>query len=90
MQGTLERLRLLEWLNFLSSEMRQGLRSFVRGSPTAEVDRARSRLEKHFAWIDLQLFAKPLLLGRNYSVDNIYLWVSPTGPRPRGATAFST
>jgi glutathione S-transferase len=75
MQGTLERLRLLEWLNFLSSEMHQGLGSFVRASPKAEVDRTRSRLEKGFAWIDLQLSAKPFLLGRDYSVADIYLWV---------------
>jgi len=74
-RGTLERFRLIEWLNFLSSEMHQGVKSLVRANLTEEIDRARLRLEKRFAWIDLQLFARPFLLGRNYSVADIYLWV---------------
>jgi glutathione S-transferase len=75
MPGTLARFRLFEWLNFLSSEMHPSLRSLVGASSMAEVNRAQSRLEKHFAWINVQLSAKPYLLGQDYSIADIYLWV---------------
>ncbi len=74
-QGTPDRLRLVEWLNFLSSELHQGLALLARTGPSFQFDHVRAKLFKQFAWIDMQLSAKPYLSGSHYSVADIYLWV---------------
>jgi glutathione S-transferase len=74
-QGTPGRLRLVEWLSFLATEMHQGLRSLERTSSIVDQAWLGSRLEKRTAWIELQLSSKPFLMGNNYSVADIYLWV---------------
>jgi glutathione S-transferase len=68
-------LRLGEWLNFLASDLHQGLRSLDTLQTTAAAAmRLRLRLLKYFAWVDVQLSTTPFLM-EDYSVADIYLWV---------------
>lgn len=78
--GTMERLRLFEWLSFLATEMHGCIRcAGVQAPKTADWTNA---LEKQFAWIDLQLVYKPFLMGGCYTVADIYLWVMSNWMRP--------
>jgi glutathione S-transferase len=78
-QGTIERYRLQEWLNFLASEIHKGFVPLIYGAKSDRfkdyIGLARPKLRKAFAWIDVQLATAPYLLGRTYSVADIYLWV---------------
>jgi glutathione S-transferase len=72
--GTLERYRLQEWLNFISAEVHKGFSPLW--NPSAGVEEkagAQQRLERRFAWLDTQLAGKEYLLG-GFSVADAYLF----------------
>src|SRR5690242_6885264 len=54
--GSIERYRLLEWLNFLSTEIHKGFIPLLYAVAAGKwVDTARPKLESRFGWIDRQL-----------------------------------
>lgn len=73
--GTLERYRLQEWLNFLSSEIHKGfiplLYVVLAGKYVAT---AKPKLEKRYAWINEQLANRPYLMGDTYTIADAYLY----------------
>ncbi|MEY4752475.1 MAG: hypothetical protein RJA44_150 [Pseudomonadota bacterium] len=74
--GTLERYRLLEWLNFITSELHKGFSPlFAPGTPDDFKPLIRERLQQRFAYVDAQLASSEYLLGANYTVADIYLYV---------------
>jgi glutathione S-transferase len=73
--GTLARYRLLEWLNFLTSEIHKGFIPLLYANAAGKyVDTARPKLEKRYEWIDQQLIDRPFLMGENFSVADAYLF----------------
>ncbi len=71
--GTLERYRLQEWLNFISSELhKQFSPLFNPQAPDAYKEIARANLNKRFATLNEQLAKTPYLLGDTYSVADGY------------------
>jgi glutathione S-transferase len=73
--GTLERYRLLEWLNFLTSEVHKGFIPLLYAIAAGNyVDTARPKLEKRYKWIDQQLEGKTFLMGKDFSVADAYLF----------------
>jgi glutathione S-transferase len=73
--GTLERYRLQEWLNFLTSEIHKTLGTLFDKSITAEFRAATlDRLGKKFTWIEKQLGTKHYLTGDKFSVADAYLF----------------
>jgi glutathione S-transferase len=73
--GTLERYRLLEWLNFLTSEVHKGFIPLLYAVAAGKyVDTARPKLEKRYEWIDRQLGGKSFLMGDDFTIADAYLF----------------
>lgn len=73
--GTLERYRLQEWLNFISTEVhKQFSPLFAPNTPDATKEAQRERLAGRFEWLSKQLASKDYLLGKAFSVADAYLF----------------
>ncbi len=82
--GTLERYRLQEWLNFLTSEVhKQFTPLFKPNTPDEYKKIAKENLANRFKWLDQQLAGKDYLTGKSFSVADAYAfvllgWTKPT------------
>ena len=73
--GTMERYRLMEWLNFLTSEIHKGFTPLFKAEATAEVKAfTQSRLEKVLDWANQQLGDRTYLTGDAFTVADAYLF----------------
>ncbi len=71
----MERYRLQEWLNFITSELHKGMGTFFNPALTPEWRKAASdRLELRCGWLAKQLDGKPYLMGDKFSVADAYLY----------------
>jgi glutathione S-transferase len=83
--GTMERYRLQEWLNFLSTEVHKQFSPLFNPEASEDWKRAvRANLTRRFEWLAPQLKARPYLMGERFSVADAYLftllnWCSFTG-----------
>jgi glutathione S-transferase len=83
--GTMARYRLMEWLNFITSELHKGFSPlFTPGMPEEAKAMARARLSDRLAWVDAQLATKPFLLGEHFSVADGYLFTVLNWPQHVG------
>ena len=74
--GTLERYRLLEWLNYITSEIHKSFSPLF--NPTADPkvkEFTIQNLEKKFDWLNKQLAGKQYLTGDTFTVADAYLFV---------------
>ncbi|WP_280171611.1 glutathione transferase GstA [Agrobacterium pusense] len=73
--GTLERARLQEWLNFVTSEIHAGSSPlFNRGLPETVRDAFRKKLTRRFDFIEAGLAAQEYLTGSRFTVADAYLF----------------
>jgi glutathione S-transferase len=73
--GTLARYRLMEWLNFITSELHKGYSPlFNPATPDAYKAMARERLSGRLAWVDGQLAGQSYLMGDTFTVADAYLF----------------
>lgn len=73
--GTMARYRLMEWLNFITSELHKGFSPlFTPGTPEEARTMARAKLGEKLAWVDQQLAGKNYLLGDDFTVADGYLF----------------
>lgn len=74
--GTLERVRVQEWLNFVTSELHKSFSPLFRPTtPDAYKDITRQNLSKRLDWVEKQLEGKPYLTGDKFTVADGYLFV---------------
>ena len=74
--GSLERYRLQEWLNFLTSEIHKSFSPLFKPNTPEEYKRiAKENLATRFDWLDQQLAGKDYLMGKQFSVADAYLFV---------------
>lgn len=75
--GTLQRAKLQSWLNFISSEMQLGCFCplFDRDIPFAAKTIFRRRLESRIAHVEQHLTGNAYLLGDDFSIADVYLFV---------------
>ena len=74
--GTLERYKLQEWLNYISTEMHKSFSPLFRpNTPDAYKPIAREAIEAKFAFIDKELAGKDFLTGKKFTVADGYLFV---------------
>lgn len=74
--GTMPRYRMLEWLNFLSSDVHKQFSPLFNPSyPEAAKAINRERIAQRFQWIDGELAGRQYLLGNDFSVADPYLYV---------------
>jgi len=74
--GTMERYRLIEWLNFITTELHKGFSPLFK--PTTPDDYkpiAREQIEQRFDWVNGQLAEKQFLMGDHFTVADGYLFV---------------
>lgn len=73
--GTIERVKLQEWLNFISTEIHKALGSMFNPAQTAEWKAAvTATLAKRLDWLSSQLEGKTWLMGDTFSVADGYLF----------------
>jgi glutathione S-transferase len=73
--GSMERYRLLEWLNFLSAEIHKGFIPLLYAVAAGKwVETAKPKLESRYTWIDRQLAGKRFLMGENFTIADAYLF----------------
>lgn len=73
--GTMERYRLMEWLNFISSEIHKGFGPLWNPKTPEEVRKgAVAQLGKRFDYVVSVLGTKPYLMGDRFTVADAYLF----------------
>jgi glutathione S-transferase len=73
--GTMARYRLMEWLNFITSELHKSFGAFFTpGMPDEAKDVFRARLRQKLQWVDGQLAGKFYLMGDDLTVADAYLF----------------
>ncbi|AWB22225.1 glutathione transferase GstA [Methylobacterium currus] len=73
--GSLDRVRLQEWLNFITSEIHAGPSPlFDRTLPEFVQDALKARLSRRLAVIEAQLANRPYLMGARFTVADAYLF----------------
>ncbi|MBN8488278.1 MAG: glutathione transferase GstA [Burkholderiales bacterium] len=83
--GTMARYRVLEWLNFVTSELHKGFSPLFNPAVPAEAKPVfASRLKERLTWVDSQLAGRSYLTGDSFTIADSYLfvvsnWTAPTG-----------
>ncbi len=73
--GTLARYRLMEWLNFVTSEVHKAFSPLFNPAINEEAKAVyRERLKGRYAYIDAQLAGKQYLMGDTFTVADAYLY----------------
>ena len=73
--GTMERYRVQEWLNFTTSELHKVFAPLFRPTtPDAFKDLSKENLGKRLVWLDKQLAGKQYLMGDTFTVADAYLF----------------
>jgi glutathione S-transferase len=82
--GTLDRAKLQSWLNFISSELQLGCFCpiFDPEIPAAVKAIFRRRLDSRLAHVEQHLVQNAYLLGNDFSIADVYLFVVSNWARP--------
>jgi len=73
--GTFERYKLQEWLNFIATELHKGFSPlFTPGMPEEAKAMAKARLDGRLQWVNGELTGKSYLMGDTFSVADGYLF----------------
>jgi glutathione S-transferase len=73
--GSIERYRVQEWLNFITSELHKSFGPIFRPTtPDAYKTISRENLGKRFDWLDRQLAGRQYLMGDKFTVADAYLF----------------
>ena len=74
--GTIERYQLVEWLNFLGTELHKNFSPLFNPAASDETRAAaRANLENRYGYLDRALADRDYLMGAQFSVADIYLFV---------------
>lgn len=83
--GTMERYRLQEWLNFLTSEIHKSFSPLFKKDAAPEWKAGTmGNVTKRLDWLNKQLEGKTYLLGEQFTIADAYLftllgWARPVG-----------
>ncbi|MBQ0132052.1 MAG: glutathione transferase GstA [Comamonas sp.] len=73
--GTMERYRVLEWLNFIGTELHKTFGPLFNPATPAEYKPvALKALRGRFEWVEQQLAGKTYLMGEQFTVADAYLF----------------
>lgn len=73
--GTMERYKVLEWLNFIGTELHKSFGPlFKPGTPEDYKPAVRQALRGRFEWVEQQLAGKTYLMGETFTVADAYLF----------------
>lgn len=81
--GTMPRYRLMEWLNFITSELHKSFSPlFSATTPDGMKDEYRAKLRERLEWVNQQLAGKTYLMGDGFTVADAYLYTVTNWARP--------
>jgi glutathione S-transferase len=73
--GSLERYKLQEWLNFITSEIHKSFSPLFKPNTPEEYKKiAKENLASRFEWLDKQLAGRDYLMGGTFTVADAYLF----------------
>ena len=73
--GTLERYRVIEWLNFISTELHKSFSPLFRPTSTEDMEEAaRTTLRTRLGWLATQLEGRDYLMGSQFGIADAYLF----------------
>jgi glutathione S-transferase len=73
--GTMERYRLMEWLNFISTELHKTFSPLFNPAMPEEAKALfRERLVGRYRWVNEQLEGRSYLMGEQFTVADAYLF----------------
>ena len=93
--GTFDRYKLQEWLNFIGTELHKGFSPlFTPGMPDEAKALAKTRVTSRLQWVDGELAKSPYVMGDSFSVADGYLftvasWTKHVGIDISGLTHLS-
>ncbi len=74
--GTLARYRVMEWQNYITSELHKSFAPLFNGQASADTKALfAAQLQRKFAWVSAQLADRPYLTGDTYTAADAYLFV---------------
>lgn len=76
--------RVMEWLNFIATEIHKIFWPIFHGGSDDENTKARQKLAQSFAWAAGQLGDRPWLMGEHFSVTDIYFFIVLNWAKPGG------
>lgn len=83
--GTMARYRVMEWLNFISTEVHKGFSPLFNAAMPAEAKTiSLDKLATRYKYVDEQLAQKSYLMGDDFSVADAYLFTVTTWARHVG------
>ena len=82
--GTFERYRLMEWLNFISTELHKQFGPLFHGASEEVKEKQRGLIGRRFAYIEEQMKGKQYLLGDQFTVADAYLFTMLTWTKNTG------
>ena len=75
-QGSMERYRLQEWLNFIAAEIHKSYSPLFNKAASEDVKaNARNMLNRRLPVVEKRLAEHPYLMGANFTVADAYLFV---------------
>ena len=81
--GTLPRYRMLEWLNFISTELHKAHSPLFNPAMPEEAKAIfRAAISRRYRWLDEELGDRDYLLGEQFTVPDAYLFVVLNWARP--------
>ena len=72
--GSIERTHVLEWLNFVGTELHKGFSPLFGGAPDEYKAAVKQRLANKFDYVSKQLEGKQYLTGDTFTVADAYLF----------------
>jgi len=73
--GTLERYQMIEWLNFIATELHKGFSPLFRPTSTEDMKQAaRTHLANRLGWVAQRLEGSDYLLGTQFTAADAYLF----------------
>lgn len=80
--GSIERVRVQEWLNYVSSELHRGFGPIFKPMGDEAKEFARKNLAKQFDYVSEQLANRNYLMGDQFTVADAYLYTVLTWAKP--------
>lgn len=75
-QGSMERYRLQEWLNYIAAEIHKSYSPLFNKAASEDIkNNARNMLNKRLPIVEMRLAEQPYLMGASFTVADAYLFV---------------
>ena len=74
--GDIRRYRVLEWINFITTELHKGFSPLFKASATDEIKQfSRDQLAERLNYVEGKLGSGPYLMGESLGIPDVYLFV---------------